>query len=120
MIGPFWELWQRTYFVKLAIAFTTCCSKNSLQKSLLFSLFKTLWHNIHGLSLLFGVLKCSECGAAMTSHNYWHEKKNGYSRYIVLQCKSMGGCIVSIRQRNKVIHTKLILSSPGEHHNVVE
>ena len=72
MIGPFWELWQRTYFVKLAIAFTTCCPKNSLQKSLLFSLFKTLWNNIHGLSLLFGVfediLKCSECGAAMTSH----------------------------------------------------
>lgn len=44
------------------------------------------------LSQLFGVfndiLKCPECGGDMSSHIDMR-KRNGYSNYIVLQCKSM-------------------------------
>ena len=44
------------------------------------------------LSVLFqvfdNILKCPECGGEMSSH-IDTKKKNGYSHYIVLQCKSM-------------------------------
>lgn len=44
------------------------------------------------LSVLFGVfddiLKCPECGGDTISHNDM-KKRNGYSNYVVLQCKNM-------------------------------